>query len=361
VIHRIRNALTWRVTIARDAVRDRVYNRLARRGGLEFIRWRWPLGLRKPYQRPELLLRAPGLGIGDNLMLTPILREIKRRNPTCAITLLTCYPDLFRDNSSVNRVITQFDPAERRALRLGYDHMAARRTARALLAGARRPPGSTPAVDGSDRYAGYAHPAPPSRPLITIMAECVGMEFSATQLECATPDVSAAFRDRIAAIASPYVVVQPEASAWTPNKSWPVDRWVTVVRSLLAEYSVIEIGTERVLAGQFESARFVSLVGATSVNEMLHVIANAGVFAGPDSGGMHVANAFGVPSVIVFGGYSWPESFRYPRTTALVGTPPCAPCFLTSDCPFDRKCLSVITSDEVTTAIRAAMSSRSPR
>jgi ADP-heptose:LPS heptosyltransferase len=346
MLTRLAAALTWRWEAWTDTMRDALYHALGARGGAHFIRWRWPFGITKPYHRRRLLLRAPGVGIGDNLMVTPILREIKRRNPACEITMLTMHPDLFRDNPHVDHVVSPFDPAERDALILRYDHMAPRR-----LSGAPLPS----AADGSDRFRGYVHPTPPPRPLITIMAENVGLELHATQLDCAPPEVSPVFRERVTAIAAPFVVVQPEASAWTPLKNWPVDRWVEVVHALLLECTVVEVGTSSVLAEHIHDPRFVSLAGHSSVAEMMYLISKATIFAGPDSAGMHVANAFHVPSVIVFGGYSSPEMFRYPRTRALVGATECAPCMLTTPCPFSRKCLSMITVADVTSAIRATL------
>ncbi|MCC7054122.1 MAG: glycosyltransferase family 9 protein [Gemmatimonadaceae bacterium] len=347
--------LGWRYRAWHDTVRDEVYSRLARRGATAFIRLRWPWPASRPFERPRLLLRAPGVGIGDNLMCTPVFREIKRRNPACHITLLTKVPDLFRENPNVDLVVSDFDLAERQSLRLGYDHLAPRLSS---FAGAT----TTAAVSGGSADApspalhhDYAHPEPPPRPLIAIMAECVGMEFFDNQLDCAAPEVPASFRQRIAAIPRPYVVVQPQASAWTPNKSWPIAHWAEVVQALLPRFAVVEVGTEPLLPGLVSDPRFVSLAGSTSVSEFVHVIAGATLYLGPDSGGMHIANAFRVPSVVVFGGYSAPESFRYPRTVALTGPVRCAPCWLSTPCPYGVACLHRIPAAQVLAAVDALL------
>lgn len=288
-------------------------------------------------------------------MCTPILREIKRRNPACEITFLTRYPELFAGSPFVDRVVTNAASADGRVILLRYDHLAPRLNSFALAERIRTQGSVEPDVDGRDRYRGYSHPTPPDRPLITIMAECVGMEFSATELDCAVPVVSDEFRAWVAAFSQPFVVIQPQASAWTPNKNWAPELWAEVVRSLLPHATVIEVGTASVLAGLVDDPRFVSTAGRTSVSELLHLIREAAVYVGPDSGGMHVANAFRVPSVVLFGGYSAPESFGYPRTIALIGETECAPCWLSTPCPFGRRCLTLITPAAVLNAVQTTL------
>lgn len=339
-----------------DTARDWYLHLLGRRGSAEFIRSRWGHGRTKPYQRSRLTLHPPGIGIGDNLMCTPILREIKRRNPACELTFLTRYPELFEGSPFVDHLVTDFASLRSRALRLHYDHLTPRL---GHFAVAHRDTLALHA-DGRDRYRGYAHPTPPDRPLITILAECVGMEFGSTQLDCAVPVVSDEFRARVAAIPGPFVVLQPQASTWTPNKNWSPEGWAEVVRGLLPHAAVVEVGTESVLAGLVEDPRFVTMAGRTSVSEFLHLIREAAVYVGPDSGGMHVANAFHVPSVVLFGGYSSPESFGYPRTIALTGATDCAPCWLSTPCPFDRRCLTLITPAAVLHAVQTTLASRAP-
>ncbi len=50
-------------------------------------------------------------------------------------------------------------------------------------------------------------------------------------------------------------------------------------------------------------------------------------FIAPDSGLLHIAGAMGVPTVALFGPFSWKErTIYYPTVLALQGRAPCAPC-----------------------------------
>jgi hypothetical protein len=54
---------------------------------------RWPLPWHVPYRHDEVRVWRPG-GLGDVLMCTPALRELKRRNPACRVTFYTDFPSV---------------------------------------------------------------------------------------------------------------------------------------------------------------------------------------------------------------------------------------------------------------------------
>jgi len=352
--YRIGNAIQWRLAVLRAALRDRIYNTLGSWGSRAFVQLRWLWPLRKPYQRRQLLLRPPGVGIGDNLMCTPIFREIKRRNPDCHITFLTRYPELFQDNPNIDQLTANATPQKTaKAIRLGYDHMAPRFVADQLLA------------KGLDVYRqaakgrlfyGYVHPNPPPRPLMSIMAECVGLEFYDNQVECAVPMVTPEFRTIVSQIARPIIVIQPHASDWTPNKTWPASYWRKLVETLVADYNVVEAGTRAEIGADFQHPRFHSLAGYTSISEFIHLVSEADLFVGPVSGGMHLANAFHVPAIILYGGWESPAGHRYPNVIPLYSPIECAPCWLTTPCPYQTKCLTMISPAQVMATVRQALS-----
>jgi ADP-heptose:LPS heptosyltransferase len=65
---------------------------------------------------------------------------------------------------------------------------------------------------------------------------------------------------------------------------------------------------------------------------------------------VHIAAAYGVPTLSVLGGYELPENTAYPRHTTLYRAVPCSPCWLRTPCPFARKCLRAISVDDVESA-----------
>jgi heptosyltransferase III len=96
----------------------------------------------------------------------------------------------------------------------------------------------------------------------------------------------------------PYAVIHPFASA--PDKAWPVDRFAAVARHLREHGElepVILCGPEddpSPFAG-FETVRNAPLSHVKSA------IRSASLFIGNDSGPAHLAAAFGIPVVVLFG------------------------------------------------------------
>jgi len=304
-------------------IRRALLDFLIRRGSRAVIAWRWPWPRRKPFERSALQLYSIGGGLGDELMCTPIFREIRRRNPGCRITFFSRFPEIFRSNPHLDVVRPFSAEVARKADPLWYV------------------------------------PKPP-RPLITLMAECVGLEFSADRVEPPQIEPSATVRNNVEAIPRPRIVIQPQASRWTPNKQWPVESWTALIGQLTQRFEVIEVGTDTLFAGQEFGERFHTFAGATSLIDLAWVISQADVFVGPPSSGMHLANAFEIPTVAIFGGFEDPRGYDYPWAASLFSPVECAPCWLETPCPFDRKCLRLIQPEQVLQAIEKAIAAARP-
>ncbi len=301
-------AMEWRW----EEVRRPIRGFFIARGAQTYLRWRWPWPLRKPYLHAQLRLYSLGGGVGDELMCTPIFREIKRLNPACQITFITRHPEMFRANPHLHAIELYSAKTVRRSIQLSY----------------------LPVL-------------PPPRPLITLMAECVGLELRSSQLDPPIVEPSAEVRARVEAFVTPRIVIQPQASHWTPNKLWPRESWQALIEQLVERFEVIEVGTQPLFPGHDFGPRFHSLAGTGTLSDFIWTVSRAAVFVGPPSGGMHVANSFRVPSVIIFGGYESPAGYYYPWKEALYGTVACAPCWLTTPCPYDHKCLRMIPAERV--------------
>jgi ADP-heptose:LPS heptosyltransferase len=139
-----------------------------------------------------------------------------------------------------------------------------------------------------------------------------GIEADADALDLAEPDVAPPVRSA--------TVVHPGAAA--ASRRWPADRYAAVARSLAAgghhvvvtgaeaERSLAQVvaevaglGHDRVLAGRLDLARMAALV------------ASARLVVCGDTGVAHLATAYRVPSVLLFG----------PMSPALWGPPPGRP------------------------------------
>lgn len=92
----------------------------------------------------------------------------------------------------------------------------------------------------------------------------------------------------------PYAVIHPYASA--PEKTWPAASFREVARSLPFE-PVFIAGPGESLA-EFDGYRTIS---GASLENIKGLLAGASLFIGNDSGPAHIAAAFGVPVVVLFG------------------------------------------------------------
>jgi hypothetical protein len=142
------------------------------------------------------------------------------------------------------------------------------------------------------------------------------------------------------------LLIQTAASGWTPNKQWPAEFWLQWINRLPPEWHVVEVGTESALEQIPNHPGWHSLVGTTQLEEYVSCFRRADAFVGPVSSGMHLAHVYKVPSVIIAGGYE-AAHFPYPLARQLGSHLPCAPCWLTTPCPYDRRCLRDITPDQV--------------
>jgi heptosyltransferase III len=128
----------------------------------------------------------------------------------------------------------------------------------------------------------------------------------------------------------PYAVLHPFASA--PEKAWPIGRFIAVARHLAAH------GLQpRILAGPADDAAAFEpfpVLHNAPLRDVKNLLSGAALFIGNDSGPAHIAAAFGVPVVVLFGP-SNPVTWAPWRTEARV---------LTSQGPIGRIALDEVLS-----------------
>lgn len=95
------------------------------------------------------------------------------------------------------------------------------------------------------------------------------------------------------------------------------------------------------------------LSGATTIRELMAATKRCGLLLTNDTGPMHIATAFGVPVVAVFGPTDWRTTAPYGQERGIVRAPvDCAPCLL-RECPIDHRCMARVSVDQVyETALR---------
>ncbi|MBZ5610528.1 MAG: glycosyltransferase family 9 protein [Acidobacteriia bacterium] len=97
---------------------------------------------------------------------------------------------------------------------------------------------------------------------------------------------------------TPYAVLHPTAAA--QYKTWPADRFVAVARHIQQSLNLepVLIGAASDDMTPFQSFRVIS---GAPLEEIKALISGASLFAGNDSGPAHIAAAFDIPLLVLYG------------------------------------------------------------
>ena len=208
------------------------------------------------------------------------------------------------------------------------------------------------------------------------VAQAIGIEFSRHPDEPRLhPDPVAelwARAQRRQAFGDSDVVVGLVVETTYALKRWPVERFREVIeRGARDGMKFILLGhSEQVpaLDGQFPPDVLLNLSGKTTLAQMIALIGECDLFLGADTGPAHVAQACGVPTVVLFGPSNDGEFGPVDRATHTLITPtedlPCRPCVL-GPCVLGHTCMNFLTADRVYAALLAKFQgirpSRAPR
>jgi ADP-heptose:LPS heptosyltransferase len=349
-------------------------------------------------------------GLGDCLLFDTLFRRVKEQWPGARVDVVTgCFEDMWQRLESVDHLVYfgrrsrrfpwHFASLFRCLYRARYDVAVeglamvpangvfpavpgllleataapvriGRRPRRGPPPEGRRPPGfvgregAEPASGPPPAYlTGVLEvPAPEKRANheVAYVAAAMGIRFERRKGEpflAPDPAADAAARRRIreewAPGAGPVVGLQVEATY--PLKTWQAERFVEVVeRGIKAGLRFVVVGLfeERsaVLRERFPAASLLDLSGRTTLGEMISVIRQCDAFLSADTGPAHVAQACGVPTVVLFGPSNEREFGPADRDLhALVlpdGELPCRPCVL-GPCIMDETCMNRIGPDRV--------------
>jgi ADP-heptose:LPS heptosyltransferase len=296
--------ITWREV--------RIY--LRSRSGLVARLVRYPKPMSAPWRRNCLDVGRSG-ALGDVLLCTPALRELKLKNPTNYLRFYTNYPTLVRGLPYIDEILA-YDERPKNVINLKYEDAI-----------------------------------PPRAHIAKIMGDSLGINVRNVRPNCVIDrGLVEGFRNSWRSLPRPYIVVQRRAGRWTPNKDWPEKYWIELIESLSRQASVIEIGN-KTFEQKSVLKNYMDLRDRTSLEELIAVIAAGDILVGPPSGPSHIAAAANIPSVLIIGGYEHPISASYSGSFSLYTALACAPCWLRKPCPYDLKCLRMIRPDAVERAI----------
>ncbi len=147
--------------------------------------------------------------------------------------------------------------------------------------------------------------------------------------------------------------VNPGAS-YGSSKCWPKERFIEMTESLLEKYEdarIVFFGDSSQLSLIKEitdpfDKRVINLSGKTSLRELMALISICNVFVSNDSGPMHIADALEVPLVALFGSTSAILTGPSKSKSVVQKQVSCSPCFK-RECPIDFRCMKNIEARDV--------------
>ena len=333
----------------------------------------------------QLLVRGPNW-LGDAVMCEPSLKGLRRLFPHAALTLLVkpAIAELFEHHPSIDRILLYEDKGRHAGLpgkwRLARDIRHAGFDAAVLFQNAFEAAFLAYLAGIPHRY-GYATDgrgfflsepvAPPDgrRQVHQVQYYWNLLKPLGTTGEPSRPELyvsseeERSMADRLAQAgidaADVLIGINP-GSTYGGAKRWMPDRFADTAERLCRAVNqagtrraaVIVFGAkgEEALGRQVASrltAPVVILSGSTTIRQLMAAVKRCTLLITNDTGPMHIASAFRVPVVAVFGPTDWRTTSPYGENHALVHHPvDCAPCML-RECPIDHRCMTGVTVDEV--------------
>ena len=338
----------------------------------------------------RIVVRGPNW-IGDAVMCEPAMSALRRRFPDADLTLLVkpAVAELFTGHPAVSNILVYEDRGQHagltgklrlaQALRRGRFDLAIlfqnafEAALLAFLAGI--PCRYGYATDGRRLLLSDRVPRPARGAITHQVQYYLGMLRRLGCDETAGPPRLVVFREEETAMArrlaesgisgAELLIGLNPGSTYGGAKRWLPERFAETADRLAGQFNakVLIVGArgEEPLAQAIAArikARTVVLSGRTSVRELMAAVKRCAVFLTNDTGPMHIAAAFGVPVVAVFGPTDWRATAPFGTGHALVRQPvDCAPCLL-RECPIDHRCMERVTVEEVYQAAIVQLASK---
>ncbi len=168
---------------------------------------------------------------------------------------------------------------------------------------------------------------------------------------------------------SPYTYQQPTlginpGATYGSAKRWYPEKFAAVAANYADKYEIVIFGgpTEVEMAKSIEDEliklginNFTNLAGTTTIKELCSHIGGLSLFITNDSGPMHVAAAYQVPTVSIFGPTKHLETSQWKNRQSKIvrHEMECAPC-MKRECPLKHhECMKLIEAEEVIEAIES--------
>lgn len=284
------------------------------------------------YGLPDIMLQFLG-GIGDELLLTAVAHELKKRNSEKRIWQVSHSKELLQNNSDYDKV---FDWS---CLFLRYSHI----------------------LDNTRCNLSYSEQVIPGElerpPSIHIIAELCRRAGIRGEISI-RPYVNLTEQEKVSGrLASQQIILHcvgdNSYANVMRNKIWNRNNFEAVVEMIKEEkiggrdLKIIQVGiaSDPIINGCLD------LRGKTSLRETAAIINQSEAFIGTSGLLSHLARAVDCRSVIIYGGREHSGQTGYICNENLDSFTECAPCWQWNHCDYDRKCMQMIKPEKVLSSI----------
>jgi ADP-heptose:LPS heptosyltransferase len=293
------------------------------------------------YGLPDVLLQLHG-GIGDNLLLTVVAHELKKRNESLKIWQVSPAADLLQGNPDYNQVFSLRHAA------LSHSNLL---NSRRVL------------PDYNDWIIKPEIAMPPKRHIIAELCSSVGItgKISLRPYVYLTKEEKAK-----GSLMSKQVVFQcvgadfyssgtygfvGRLKLWYPDRFQAVADKIRELRKGSRRLEIIQLGDKN--DPRIEGA--LDLRGRTTLRESAAILSQSCLFVGTVGFLAHLARAVECRSVIIFGGKEHAFQSGYECNENIETHRACAPCWGQKPCDFGHNCMKMITTDAVVDAVKRGL------
>jgi len=291
------------------------------------------LGMVCRHGAPTAILHFLG-GLGDELLLTCVAHELRKRNPAARLWQISAAAPLLQGNPDYSLVL------DGRHWALRHSNVLAR-WRRCLYYAHEEVPG--------------VRTVPPREHIVAALCQSAGVEGTVgLRPYCYLTDVE----QKAGRLGDLQICIQSVGErtheTWMANKCWYHDRLQEVVDGVQRRWlrsTVVQLG----VSADPPLRGVVDRRGKTTLRQTAALLSQATCFVGTQGFLSHLARAVDCRSVIIHGGreHSWQSG--YPCNENLDVQLPCSPCWRNSDCEFHRLCMRSIASADVIGAVERAV------
>ena len=179
--------------------------------------------------------------------------------------------------------------------------------------------------------------------------ECLGTDYTAGKLKL--------YFQKLPVSKTKLLGINPGAT-YGSAKRWYADRFSLVAKEFSNDFKILIFGSKKEIdiANDIEKElkksnikNYENLAGKTDIKTLAQTIAALDLFITNDSGPMHIACAYQIPTIAIFGPTNDKETSQWKnkKSKIIKKELPCAPC-MKRECPLKtHECMKKITAEDV--------------